>query len=145
MLHEAWKVVRRNGGSAGIDNISFRDIETSREGVLGFLKGIQESLQNKAYHPKPVKRVYIPKSDGKLRPLGIPTIRDRVVQAALLLLIEPIFEQDFLDCSYGFRPERSAHQAIDAIKSAIADGKTQVYDADLKLSLIHISEPTRPY
>jgi len=132
VLHEAWKVVRRNGGSAGIDNISFRDIETSREGVLGFLKGIQESLQNKAYHPKPVKRVYIPKSDGKLRPLGIPTIRDRVVQAALLLLIEPIFEQDFLDCSYGFRPERSAHQAIDAIKSAIADGKTQVYDADLK-------------
>jgi len=132
VLCEAWKVVRRNGGSAGIDNISFRDIETSREGVYGFLKEILESLQNKAYHPKPVKRVYIPKSDGKLRPLGIPTIRDRVVQAALLLIIEPIFEQDFLDCSFGFRPERSAHQAIDAIKEAIADGKTQVYDADLK-------------
>lgn len=132
VLREAWKIVRRNGGSPGIDNISFKDIESSQEGVKGFLKEIQESLQNKAYHPKPVKRIYIPKSDGRLRPLGVPTIRDRVVQAALLQIIEPIFEQDFLDCSFGFRPERSAHQAIDAIKEAVTDGKTQVYDADLK-------------
>ena len=132
LLQEAWKVVRRNGGSAGIDNVTIRDIETSSAGVHGFLKEVQEEIRNRIYHPKPVKRVYIPKSDGKLRPLGIPTVKDRVVQAALLLIIEPIFEQDFLDCSYGFRPERSAHQAIDAIKDAIQQGKTQVYDADLK-------------
>jgi RNA-directed DNA polymerase len=132
LLQEAWKMVKRNGGSAGIDNVTIRDIETSSAGVSGFLKEIQEEIRSKTYHPKPVKRVYIPKSDGKLRPLGIPTVKDRVVQATLLLIIEPIFEQDFLDCSYGFRPERSAHQAIDAIKSAICNGRTQVYDADLK-------------
>ena len=132
LLQEAWKVVKRNGGSAGIDNVTIKDIETNSAGVHGFLKEIQEEIRNKAYHPKPVKRVYIPKSDGKLRPLGIPTVKDRVVQAALLLIIEPIFEQDFLECSYGFRPERSAHQAIDAIKGAIYSGRTQVYDADLK-------------
>ncbi len=132
VLQEAWKIVKRNGGGPGIDGISIRDIETSAEGVEGFLKGIQESLRRKSYHPKAVKRLYIPKSDGKLRPLGIPTVLDRVVQAALLLIIEPIFEQDFLDCSYGFRPEKSAHDAIDAIKEAISQGKDEVYDADLK-------------
>ncbi|MCH9625691.1 MAG: hypothetical protein S4CHLAM123_08690 [Chlamydiales bacterium] len=132
VLYEAWRIVRRNGGAAGIDGITFKNIESSQEGVLGFLREIQESLRAKRYHPKPVKRVFIPKSDGKLRPLGIPVIRDRVVQAALLLIIEPIFEQDFLDCSYGFRPGRSPHQAIDAIKGAVMKGKTQVYDADLK-------------
>jgi RNA-directed DNA polymerase len=130
LLQEAWKIVKRNGGSAGIDNISIRDIE--RTGIVKFLNEVREEIRNRTYHPKPVKRVYIPKSDGKLRPLGIPTVKDRVVQAALLLLIEPIFEQDFLDCSYGFRPDRSAHQAIDAIKEAICEGKTQIYDADLK-------------
>jgi RNA-directed DNA polymerase len=132
VLQEAWKCVKRNGGSAGIDNISIKTIEESREGVIGFLKGVQNELRSKTYHPQPVKRVYIPKSDGKLRPLGIPTVKDRVVQAALLLIIEPIFEQDFLDCSYGFRPGKSAHQAIDAIKQAIAKGQEQVYDADMK-------------
>ena len=132
LLQEAWKVVKRNGGSAGIDNVTIRDIETSSGGVREFLKVIQEEIRDKTYYPKPVKRVYIPKSDGKLRPLGIPTVKDRVVQAALLLIIEPIFEQDFLDCSHGFRPDRSAHQAIDAIKGAICNGKTQIYDADLK-------------
>lgn len=132
VLREAWNIVKRNGGSPGIDNMSFKAIENSHGGVSQFLIEIRESLRKKQYHPKPVKRVYIPKSDGRLRPLGIPTIRDRVVQAALLLIIEPIFEQDFLDCSYGFRPQRSAHQAIDAIKTAITKGKGQVYDADLK-------------
>jgi RNA-directed DNA polymerase len=132
VLQEAWKTVKKNGGAPGIDNISIKDIENSPQGVAGFLQGIQDELINKKYHPKPVKREYIPKSDGQLRPLGIPTVKDRVVQAALRLIIEPIFEEDFLECSYGFRPEKSAHQAISAIKEAISTGKKQVYDADLK-------------
>lgn len=130
VLWLAWLKVKRNGGSTGIDGISIQAIE--RKGVSEFLKEIQTELKNKSYHPKPVKRVYIPKSDGKLRPLGLPTVKDRVIQAAVMLVIEPIFEQDFLDCSYGFRPERSAHQAIGAIKQSIAKGQLQIYDADLK-------------
>jgi RNA-directed DNA polymerase len=132
VLQEAWKCVKQNGGSAGIDGLSIKAIERSDGGVHGFLTGIQDELRSRTYHPKPVKRVFIPKSDGKLRPLGIPTVKDRVVQAALLLIIEPIFEQDFLDCSYGFRPERSAHQAIDVIKQSVVKGQLQIYDADLK-------------
>lgn len=132
VLQEAWKCVKRNGGSAGIDGISIKAIEQSSEGISGFLKGIQNELRSKTYYPKPVKRVFIPKSDGKLRPLGIPKVKDRVVQAALLQIIEPIFEQDFLPCSYGFRPGKSAHQAIGAIKKAIGKGHLQIYDADLK-------------
>jgi RNA-directed DNA polymerase len=132
VLLEAWHCVKRNGGSAGIDGTTIKAIEQSPEGVKGFLREIQQELRSKTYNPKPVKRVFIPKSDGKLRPLGIPTVKDRVVQAALLLIIEPIFEQDFLNCSYGFRPERSAHQAIEAIKQSIDKGQLQIYDADLK-------------
>lgn len=132
VLYEAWMKVKRNGGSAGIDGQSIKSIERAPGGVTEFLTEIQTELKTKIYHPKPVKRVYIPKSDGKLRPLGIPTVKDRVVQAALLLIIEPIFEQDFCECSYGFRPEKSAHQAIEAIKQAIVKGQLQVYDADLK-------------
>ena len=92
VLYEAWKKVKRNGGSAGIDGLSIKSVEQSPEGIRGFLKEIQEELRSKTYYPKPVKRVFIPKSNGKLRPLGIPTVNDRVVQAALLLIIEPIFE-----------------------------------------------------
>lgn len=132
VLHEAWRCVKKNGGSAGIDGLSIKAIEQSAGGVSGFLKEIQNELKTKTYYPKPVKRVFIPKSDGKLRPLGIPTVKDRVVQAALLQIIEPIFEQDFLPCSYGFRPGKSAHQAIGALKGAIAKGQLQIYDADLK-------------
>lgn len=132
VLWEAWKTVKRNGGTAGIDNITIRDIEQSNKGISGFLQEIREELKAKKYYPKPVKRVFIPKSDGRLRPLGIPTVKDRVVQAALRLVIEPIFEQDFLACSYGFRPGKTAHQAVGVIQTAVYSGKRQVYDADLK-------------
>ncbi len=130
VLWLAWHNVKRNGGSAGIDGMTIQAIE--KKGVEEFLKEIQAELKSKTYHAKPVKRVFIPKSDGKLRPLGLPTIKDRVVQAAVVLIIEPIFEEDFLECSYGFRPGKSAHEAINAIKQSIAKGQLQVYDADLK-------------
>jgi RNA-directed DNA polymerase len=132
VLYAAWKSVKQNGGSAGIDGISIKSIEQSPGGMYEFLKEIQDELRAKTYHPKPVKRVFIPKSDGKLRPLGIPTVKDRVVQACLLQIIEPIFEQDFLPCSFGFRPGKSAHQAIGAIKQSIDKGRLQIYDADLR-------------
>lgn len=131
-LETAWKLVRRNNGASGYDGMTFDRIINSKEGVIGFLKGIRESLLKRTYRADPVKRVYIPKSDGKLRPLGIPTIKDRVVQAALLLILEPIFEADFLESSYGFRPNKSAHQAIDAMMKAAYEGKLEIYDADLE-------------
>lgn len=106
ILWRAWKEVRENMGSAGIDNITFEMVE--EYGVEEYLLDIQEDLQNKKYRPKPVKRVYIPKPDGKQRPLGIPTIRDRIVQQACKIVIEPVFEANFLDNSYGFRPKRDA-------------------------------------
>ena len=132
VLHEAWKCVKRNGGAAGVDGVSIKAVEQSSGGVSEFIIEIQNELRSKTYHPKAVKRVFIPKSDGKLRPLGIPTVKDRVVQAAMLQIIEPIFEQDFLPCSYGFRPGKSAHQAVGAIKQAIVKGQLEIYDADLK-------------
>ena len=97
---------KANKGSPGIDGISFKDIEKRNGGSQEFLTKLQESLKDRTYRPDHIKRVYIPKADGKKRPLGIPTIKDRVVQMAVLLIIEPIFEADFLDSSYGFRPGR---------------------------------------
>ena len=128
----AWERVKRNQGSPGIDGINFKDIEKQVGGVEKFLKDLQKDIREKIYKPQPVNRVYIPKPDGRKRPLGIPTIRDRVAQMAVLLIIEPIFEADFLDSSYGFRPNRSAHNAVEKIQSHLKNGKRVVYDADLK-------------
>lgn len=128
-LREAYKICKENKGSAGVDNITFEEIEES--GVEGFLKGIARELSEFTYKPEAVLRVNIPKSNGKTRPLGIPTIKDRVIQMAVKLVIEPIFEADFEESSYGFRPSRSAHDAVEEIKKKLQKGKAEIFDADL--------------
>ncbi|MCL4728773.1 MAG: group II intron reverse transcriptase/maturase [Candidatus Kuenenia stuttgartiensis] len=128
-MREAYKRCKANGGSAGADGITFEDVESY--GVEKFLGEIIEELENKTYEPQPVLRVYIPKTNGKTRPLGIPVIKDRVVQMSVKLVIEPIFEADFEDSSYGFRPGRSAGDAVRKIKERLREGKTEVFDADL--------------
>jgi RNA-directed DNA polymerase len=129
ILWRAWQEVRANGGAAGSDGVTIEEVE--RQGVEQFLEHIRQDLRARTYRPQPVLRVHIPKPDGGQRPLGIPTVRDRVVQQACKLVIEPIFEANFQDPSYGFRPQRSAHQAVKAVKQALIRG-WWVVDADIQ-------------
>ncbi len=128
-LRESYRVSKANNGTPGIDGRSFEDIE--KEGLEGFLEGIRQELLNRTYKPLPNRRVEIPKGKGKTRTLGIPTVKDRVVQGALKLILEPVFEADFKDCSYGYRPKRHAHQAVDRVTAGILKGLTRVVDVDL--------------
>jgi RNA-directed DNA polymerase len=130
VLSHAWQLVRANRGSPGADGISFEAIE-SGIGVDMFLRELARDLKDKTYRAERVRRVMIPKADGSLRPLGIPTIRDRVAQMAVKLIIEPIFEAGFCPHSYGFRPKKSAHDAMGDIANTLWAGYTQVIDADL--------------
>ena len=131
ILNHAYKLVKANKGAAGVDGVTFEAIEKMEGGVGRYLESIAEELRSKNYKPMPVKRVYIPKPDGNKRPLGIPTIKDRIVQMTAKTVIEPIFEADFQENSYGFRPNRNAHQAVNDISLHLAKGKTQVIDADI--------------
>jgi RNA-directed DNA polymerase len=130
-LQEAYQMAKSNNGAPGIDGITFEAIEES--GVESFLKQIQEELVHNTYRPMPVRKKEIPKDGGsKVRVLSIPAIRDRVVQGALKLILEPIFEADFQSGSYGYRPRRSAHEAVDRVAQAIVQGLTRIIDLDLR-------------
>jgi group II intron reverse transcriptase/maturase len=131
VLGRAWRNVRENRGAAGVDRTTIAQIEA--EGVEAFLDGLQQELREERYRPRPVRRVHIPKPGrSETRPLGIPTVRDRVVQAATKIVLESIFEADFRECSFGFRPRRSQHDALDAIKRAVMSGRRWVIDADIR-------------
>ncbi|MBI3787582.1 MAG: group II intron reverse transcriptase/maturase [Ignavibacteriales bacterium] len=130
VLTEAYTRVKANGGTCGVDGETFEEVEG--KGVVEYLAELQLELKERRYKPLPVKRVYIPKANGKERPLGIPTIRDRIVQTAFLLVLGPVFEADFADSSFGFRPKRSAHGAIREIYKYLNWGCSEVYDVDFE-------------
>ena len=129
-LREAYKMAKRNNGAPGIDGVTFEAIEA--QGIEEFLQQIRDELVSGTYWPTRNRKKKIPKGNGKYRILGIPTIRDRVVQGALKLILEPIFEADFQDGSYGYRPKRSAHQAVNKVARAVVENKTRVIDVDLR-------------
>ncbi len=131
ILQHAYRLVRANAGAPGIDGETFQSIETG-EGESAFLSKLKQELKEKTYRAQPVRRIYIPKANGRTRPLGIPVIRDRVAQMAVKLVIEPIFEADFEDCSYGFRPKKDAHQAVEAVRQPLYNAHPYVVDADLQ-------------
>ena len=130
VLTEAYRKAKANGGASGVDDVTFDDVE--KEGIATYLAELQLEMKERRYNPKPVRRVYIPKANGKMRPLGIPTIRDRIVQTAFLFILEPIFEADFAASSFGFRPERSAHDAVREVYRHLKGGSLEVYDVDLE-------------
>jgi len=140
VLWEAWRRVRGNGGAAGVDGQTLADVE--RQGVGAFLEDVRATLESGGYRPKPVRRRYIPKPDGKQRPLGIPTVRDRVVQAAAKLVLEPVFEADFEDCSHGFRPRRGATGALETIRLVGGRGHRFVVDGDIQGFFDNIDQDT---
>jgi len=128
-LKAAWKRVESNRGAAGVDKIS---ISRFRSNASGYLEEVERDLRNDSYHPAPVRRVYIPKSGKRIRPLGIPTVKDRIVQTALKMVLEPIFEREFLPTSYGFRPKRGCKDALREVDRLLKEGYTWVVDADIK-------------
>jgi RNA-directed DNA polymerase len=130
VLATAWREVKTNAGAAGVDQRTIEQIE--QDGVEGFLAELASDLHEDRYRAQWVRRVRIPKADGKQRPLGIPTVRDRVAQAAAKLVLEPIFEADFRDCSYGFRPKRSAHQACERLRRAVNAGANWIVELDIE-------------
>src|SRR6266436_2290102 len=129
ILEHAYEVARANGGAPGVDGVSFAEIDAA--GPNEWLAGIGRQLRERTYRPDAVRRVMIPKPNGGERPLGIPTIRDRVVQTAVKLVIEPIFEADLEPTAYGYRPRRSAGDAVEAVHDLLRRGYTDVVDADL--------------
>lgn len=128
-LEIAWEQVQSNKGSAGVDKVSIERFEENKE---KYLMELHQALKEGKYHPQPVKRVYIPKAGGKKRPLGIPVVKDRIVQTAVKMVIEPIFEKEFLEMSYGFRPNRGAKDALREVDQLLKEGYTWVVDADFK-------------
>src|SRR5215831_5361008 len=129
-LQEAYRLAKANDGAPGIDGVTFAAVEAG--GVEAFLNQLREELVERTYRPQKARKVEIPKGGGKMRQLSIPTIRDRVVQGALKLILEPIFEADFQPGSFGYRPKKSAHTAIQRVQQAIREGKTHVIDFDLR-------------